>query len=190
MNRCAGKARVQLQPRLEPDAKNRYKTAKEMLEHLQLVFKDPQQRRIAQREYGELKMKANDDFNSFYAEFSRLALESKRDEELQKDDLFERLPYRLQTKGSTSNTRTSTTPAVNRRGKTNTTFAERQALLKEGKCFNCRKEGHLSRDCPEGESEDKNKTKAAATSAKKRSQSTQQRIQDAESDSASDSGKD
>ncbi|KAJ5124627.1 uncharacterized protein N7515_008452 [Penicillium bovifimosum] len=172
-------------------------------------------------------MKANDDFNSFYAEFSRLALESKRDEELQKDDLRWWLEYkdevtmeefvdscrrgaitvtRMQppnrfkksessthqagSKGSTSNTRTSTTPAVNRRGKTNTTFAERQALLKEGKCFNCRKEGHLSRDCPEGESEDKNKTKAAATSAKKRSQSTQQRIQDAESDSASDSGKD
>ncbi|KAJ5143693.1 uncharacterized protein N7515_002480 [Penicillium bovifimosum] len=42
-------------------------------------------------------MKANDDFNSFYAEFSRLALESKRDEELQKDGLFERLPYQLQT---------------------------------------------------------------------------------------------
>ncbi|KAJ5145488.1 uncharacterized protein N7515_000052 [Penicillium bovifimosum] len=97
MNRCAGKAQAQLQPRLEPDAKNRYQTAKEMLEHLQLVFKDPQQRRIAQREYGELKMKANDDFNMFSAEFSRLTLESKGEEELQKDDLFERLPYRLQT---------------------------------------------------------------------------------------------
>ncbi|KAJ5571812.1 hypothetical protein N7535_005472 [Penicillium sp. DV-2018c] len=239
MNRCAGKAQAQLQPRLEPDAKNQYRTAEEMLEHLQLVFRDPQQRRIALREYGELKMKVNEDFNTFYAEFSRLALESKRDEELQKDDLFEKLPYRLQTlvagevykddvtmqdfvdscrrgaitvtrmqpsnrfrksesstfqpgnKGSsTSNKRTSTTPAVNSRGKTNTTFAERQALLKEGKCFNCRKEGHLSRDCPEGETEDKNKTKTSATSAKKRGQSTEQRIKDAESDPASDSGKD
>jgi hypothetical protein len=42
-------------------------------------------------------MKANENFNLFYAEFSRLALESKRDEELQKDDLFDKLLYRLQT---------------------------------------------------------------------------------------------
>ncbi|KAJ5583706.1 hypothetical protein N7535_002326 [Penicillium sp. DV-2018c] len=81
MNRCDGKLRQ----------------TDEVLGHLQLVFKDPQQRGIALRHYGKLEMKANEDFNMFYAEFSRLALESKRDEELQKDDMFEKLPYRLQT---------------------------------------------------------------------------------------------
>ncbi|KAJ5118154.1 uncharacterized protein N7515_010377 [Penicillium bovifimosum] len=247
-NRCAGKAQAQLQPRLEPDAKDQYRTAEEMLDHLQLVFRDPQQRRIALREYGELKMKANENFNMFYAEFSRLALESKRDEELQKDDLFEKIPYRLQMlvagdvykeevsmqdfvdacrrgaititrlqpppsnrfkksesggshqtsseDSTTSNARASTsssrTMAANR-GRTNTTYEERQALLKEGKCFNCREEGHLSRDCPKREKEDKNKrkeAKTAAVSSRGQHKSTEQRIKDAETDSASDSGKD
>jgi hypothetical protein len=41
-------------------------------------------------------MKASDGFNTFYGEFTRLALESKRDEDLQKEDLFEKLLYKLQ----------------------------------------------------------------------------------------------
>jgi hypothetical protein len=28
------------------------------------------------------------------------------------------------------------------------TVEEREKLMKEGKCFQCRKQGHLSRDCP------------------------------------------
>ncbi|KAJ5563183.1 hypothetical protein N7535_008347 [Penicillium sp. DV-2018c] len=76
--RCAGKAQAQLQPRLDPTASNRYKTAVEMLDHLQIIFKDPMERQIAK-------------------EFARLALESKTDEELQKGDLFEKLVPDLQT---------------------------------------------------------------------------------------------
>ena len=36
---------------------------------------------------------------------------------------------------------------------------ERTELMKKGLCFKCKKQGHLSRDCPEG----KEKTTAAAT---------------------------
>ena len=28
------------------------------------------------------------------------------------------------------------------------TFEERTELMKEGKCFNCRSTGHISKDCP------------------------------------------
>ncbi|KAJ5131424.1 uncharacterized protein N7515_007463 [Penicillium bovifimosum] len=42
-------------------------------------------------------MKEGESFNLFYGEFTRLALESKTDEELQKGDLFEKLVPDLQT---------------------------------------------------------------------------------------------
>ncbi|KAJ5138404.1 uncharacterized protein N7515_003252 [Penicillium bovifimosum] len=45
--RCAGKAQAQPQPRLDPTVSNRYKTAVEMLDHLQIIFKDPMERLIA-----------------------------------------------------------------------------------------------------------------------------------------------
>ncbi|KAJ5139278.1 uncharacterized protein N7515_004126 [Penicillium bovifimosum] len=89
--RCAGKAQAQLQPRLDPTVSNRYKTAVEMLDHLQIVFKDPMERQIAKGQYEKSKMKEGESSNLFYGEFARLALESKTDEELQKGDLFEKL---------------------------------------------------------------------------------------------------
>ncbi|KAJ5124619.1 uncharacterized protein N7515_008450 [Penicillium bovifimosum] len=227
--RCAGKAQAQLQPSLDPTVSNRYKTAVEMLDHLQIVFKDPMERQIAKGQYEKLKMKEGESFNLFYGEFARLALESKTDEELQKGDLFEKLVPDLQTltvsdafndrvtleefvdscrrsalglscmqtttrfrksrsrphtendnKGSLNTFRT-TTPSGEQ--KQSLTYAERQALMKEGKCFVCRQQGHLSRDCPENKDGNGGEAKTAAVSA------TERRLRDAEdSDSSSSSG--
>jgi hypothetical protein len=44
------------------------------------------------------------------------------------------------------------------------TTEEREALMKAGKCFNCRKQGHLSRDCP---TRQPTRARVATTSASK-----------------------
>ena len=43
------------------------------------------------------------------------------------------------------------------------TIEERTLLMKEGKCFRCRKQGHLSRDCPDPLDQQKWTSKTAAT---------------------------
>ena len=44
------------------------------------------------------------------------------------------------------------------------TTEEREALMKSGKCFNCRQQGHLSRDCPKRQT---TRARGATTSASK-----------------------
>ncbi|KAJ5120518.1 Gag/polymerase/env polyprotein [Penicillium bovifimosum] len=84
-------------------------------------------------------------------------------------------------KGSHNTIRTTTPSGEQRQS---LAYAERQALMKEGKCFVCRQQGHLSRDCPENNKDGKSgETKMATVSA------TERRLRDAEdSDSSSSSG--
>ncbi|KAJ6111290.1 hypothetical protein N7486_003525 [Penicillium sp. IBT 16267x] len=97
LSRCTGKAALHTMTRADDESTNRYRTYKEILDHLDTVFRDPQRRRVAQREFSLLMMKPSEDFNSFYAEFARLTLESHREESLLKEDLYDKVLYKLQT---------------------------------------------------------------------------------------------
>ncbi|KAJ6093499.1 hypothetical protein N7486_008788 [Penicillium sp. IBT 16267x] len=198
LSRCTGKAALHTMTRADEESTDRYRTYKEILEHLDTVFRDPQRRRVAQREFTTLMMKPGEDFNSFYAEFARLAMESHREKSLLKEDVYDKVPYKLQTaimkeafddsvalnafvdvcrtvaigisrlqplppkkdrKPPTDmGLKAPSTPVQrNTTNWSNTTKEERATLMKEGKCFLCKRAGHLSRDCP-------SKTKAVTQS--------------------------
>ncbi|KAJ6115468.1 hypothetical protein N7486_001246 [Penicillium sp. IBT 16267x] len=97
LSRYTGKAALHTMTRADDESTNRYRTYKEILDYLDTVFRDPQRRRVAQREFSLLMMKPSEDFNSFYAEFARLTLKSHREESLLKEDLYDKVLYKLQT---------------------------------------------------------------------------------------------
>jgi hypothetical protein len=53
--------------------------------------------------------------------------------------------------GTTTTTKPTYTPRVKREESSNPgrlSNSERDTLMKEGRCFNCKEQGHMTRDCP------------------------------------------
>ena len=73
-NRVGGIATKHLVPQLRAGATNPFKSADEMLETLEQVYRDPNCCTTALQEFRKL-YQGNRDFNSFWAEFQRLAAE-------------------------------------------------------------------------------------------------------------------
>ncbi|KAJ5125100.1 uncharacterized protein N7515_008925 [Penicillium bovifimosum] len=77
-SRCEGKALSHIDPRMQDDSMNQYKTVDEILDHLESVFHNPDRKHLARNEYLALKMEPKQDFTDFLAEFTRLAEEANQ----------------------------------------------------------------------------------------------------------------
>jgi uncharacterized coiled-coil protein SlyX len=95
-SRCEGTARKHITTRLREGALNQYTDSDDMMKHLETIFSDPNRARIARRKYHDLVMKPTEKFHAFLSEFMYLAAEAGVDEDLWKEDLFNRLPFKLQ----------------------------------------------------------------------------------------------
>jgi hypothetical protein len=94
-NRVGGTAIKHLAPRLRASATNPYKTSDEMLETLEKVYRDPDRRTTALQEFRKL-YQGNRDFNSFWAEFQRLAAEVDYSPETLIDELRNKVSVDLE----------------------------------------------------------------------------------------------
>jgi hypothetical protein len=71
---------------------------------------------------------------------------------------------------------------INNRGFRQLSFEERKKLSAEGRCFKCKKQGHMSRDCPE-----RQKDKGKTSIPQKRKLRTTDTANESEEDSGSES---
>ncbi|KAJ5666162.1 uncharacterized protein N7477_008610 [Penicillium maclennaniae] len=201
-SRCEGKALRHVNPRMQEDAMAPYKTVKDVFDHLEGVFHDPNQKQIARDEYYNLKMGPKQDFTDFLAEFTYLAEESGQPKDLRKRDLYRKLPTLLQNQvmisagddstldqfirkcqiasrliaqqvasrsgssrrgrdvnpSSNKNSGQSQENPLAQKNPAGTDTARKATLMKEGRCFICEEQGHISRNCPK-----KTTTTAVAT---------------------------
>jgi hypothetical protein len=191
-SRCTGEAYKHLAARLRTGASMPYHDDCDVFEHLREVFGDPNRLENAQTEYHELRMKANEKYQTFVSRFLYLADEAEIPKINRKRDLWRKLPKSLQTQviaelhrkegtfvefntlvsqtadsldtinrqnrfgRTTTGTYSSMTGAALNKRPTGTEFKretltpdERTALMREGRCFVCKKSGHISRDCPD-----------------------------------------
>ena len=196
VGRCTGDALKHVSPRMRDGVQNEYTDAGDIFKHLESVYGDPNRIVNAKRRYHSLLMKPGDKFHSFLSEFLYLANEAGIHEDEWKEDLYNKLTFKLQELviseanradgtfkefsdycSQTSNrldviqnrqrnvsrkpapgnspvqrqaSRQGTPPTIKREGTPTpdrVTEPERERLMKEGKCFTCKKSGHLSRDC-------------------------------------------
>jgi hypothetical protein len=95
-NRVGGKAAKHLRPRLRASAVNPYTTAEEMLKHLETIFQDANKEANAKREFRKLNMRATDKFQDFLTDFLHLAGEAQIPATMYKDELYQRVTWKLQ----------------------------------------------------------------------------------------------
>ena len=79
------------------ESRELYDDDEEILTHLRGVFANPNRAAEAYAQYHDLIMKPKENFNDFYAEFSRLAEEANIPMLYRKRDLYSKLPYLLQS---------------------------------------------------------------------------------------------
>jgi TolA-binding protein len=94
-SRVAGTAALHINPRLRPNAANKFKTIEEIFEVLDKVFSDPDRRYTARQAYRKLYQN-KDTFSTFWAEFQRLTVELDIDEETLIDDLRHKVNTKMQ----------------------------------------------------------------------------------------------
>ena len=89
-NQVGGEAMGHLEPRLRKGAIRPFTTAEEMFDQLERIYGDPNRKRTAMNNFRSLKQ-GSKDFNTFWAEFQRLAAELDHNEET----LIGELKYKL-----------------------------------------------------------------------------------------------
>ena len=101
-DRTEGDAQEHLYPRCKEDAAHPFLTAKEMIQYLTQIYRNPYHVRDARQEYQALKMKFGQSFHEFKTKFLRLAEESQTSENLRFYDLYDKLTTGLKDKISTN----------------------------------------------------------------------------------------
>ena len=90
-SRTTGKAQGHLEPRMSRMSANRWTTVDEMLDHLDIIFRDHFKKEKALDQYARLTQQLNEDFNEFHSEFARLAALGEISPEIWRADLYRKL---------------------------------------------------------------------------------------------------
>ncbi|CAJ2510397.1 Uu.00g051000.m01.CDS01 [Anthostomella pinea] len=95
-----GTASSRLMPFIKPDdttGEAVFKTSKEVLDHLHEQYKDLNEQDVAKEKFNKLEITTGMEFKDFQLEFVRLAGMAKKDKSTWKEEMFKRLPGRLNT---------------------------------------------------------------------------------------------
>jgi hypothetical protein len=90
-SQTTGKAQDHLEPRMSRKSPDRWTSVEEMLDHLDIVFRDYFQKETASDKYARLIQQPNEDFNDFHSEFSRLASLGETPPSVWRADLYRKL---------------------------------------------------------------------------------------------------
>lgn len=93
--RTGGKAARHLAPRMKEGSAEEYATVEDVYKHLEMIFLDPNKRVNARREFRALRMEAGDEYHDFLAEFLYLAGEGGIGKTELKEELYEKLTFKL-----------------------------------------------------------------------------------------------
>ena len=94
-SRTGGNAAKHLAPRMRDGAPNKFQSVDEMFKHLESIFLDPNRQINARRKLRTLQMKPTDRYHDFLTEFLYLTGEAGIPESEYKEELYERLTYKL-----------------------------------------------------------------------------------------------
>jgi hypothetical protein len=83
-------------PRLREGAVNRYKDSDEILEHLKVIYNNPNCLITAKNEFQQLSMRTSDQFHDFHSNFIYWASEAEIPKATWKDELYHQLTTELQ----------------------------------------------------------------------------------------------
>lgn len=95
-SRCDGRARKHITPRMRDDVVNPYTDSKDILDHLKMIYNDPNRITTAKHQFRQLYMKPGDKFHDFLSEFLYLAAEAGVAENNWRDELYTKLTTKLQ----------------------------------------------------------------------------------------------
>jgi hypothetical protein len=95
-SRLEGNALSLVTPRLDEDNIHAYQTIKDIYEHLKELYADPNKARNARAEFKKLFIKKEQTFQEFYAQFLRLVSNGNIAPQDLKDNLYDKLPWKLQ----------------------------------------------------------------------------------------------
>jgi hypothetical protein len=94
--RVSGDALALISPRLDAANRHAYDTLDELYEHLEELYGDPNKERNARQAFKELTMKKGQTFQEFYAVFLRHVADGNISPRDLKDDLNDKLQWKLQ----------------------------------------------------------------------------------------------
>jgi len=93
-----GKAQEHLEPRMNRRSVNRWTSVNEILDHLDIIFRDHFEKDKAQDQYARLRQQDDEDFNDFHAKFARLTALGEISPDVWRADLYRKLNRTLQDK--------------------------------------------------------------------------------------------
>ena len=93
---CEGHAQWHITPRLWSDSSTPYVDSSNILDHLKVVYNDPNQVTSAKNAFRALRMKSMDKYHDFLSEFAYLTVESEENEEEWSEELYLCLTSELQ----------------------------------------------------------------------------------------------
>jgi hypothetical protein len=94
--RVSGDALALISPRLNTEGPHAYKTVQGLYDHLYELYGDPNKERNARQAFKDLMMKKGQTFQEFYALFLRYIADGNIDSRDLKDEINERLTWKLQ----------------------------------------------------------------------------------------------
>ncbi|KAI9037663.1 uncharacterized protein KD926_000079, partial [Aspergillus affinis] len=96
-SRLEGRAAEHIIARSRRNSLNPYKNVEDIMDHLRSIYEDPYRKTNAQSKLRQLTMKVSDRFTEFISTFTLIVSEAELAKEEWKENLYQRLPPRLQT---------------------------------------------------------------------------------------------